>query len=87
MIPQRPFDFFWADKGESKPTAAEPWHFTGGGTPGGEPPESDGGGNRGESRRHSHSLLTPVGSADCDFLFEKLMVGRNRALFSNKGRP
>ena len=40
----------------------------GGGTPGGTsgPPESEGGGNRGESQRHSHSLLTPVGSADME---------------------
>ena len=41
----------WADKGESKPNAAEPWHITGGGTPVGDaaPPESEGVGNRGKA--------------------------------------
>ena len=30
---KRPAGGFWADKSESKPNAAEPWHITGGGDP------------------------------------------------------
>ena len=54
---------------------SRPFDITGGGNPGGDPqggprgdgsgpPESQAGGTEGGSRRPSHSLLTPVGSAD-----------------------
>ena len=57
---------FGQTKANPSPLLQSPVILQGGGTPRGTsgPPESEGGGNRGESRRHSHSLLTPVGSAD-----------------------
>ena len=62
----RPAGAFWADEANPSPMPQSPGILQGGGTPGGVagPPEPRAGGTEGGSQRHSHSLLTPVGSAD-----------------------
>ena len=70
---------FGQTKANPSPLLQSPVILQGGGTPGGTsgPPESEGGGNRGESRRHSHSLLTPVGSADMSVVAHDLCRTEN----------
>ena len=71
---KRPAGAFWADKSNPRPMPQSPGILQRGGLAGvAALPESQGGGNRGESRRHSHSLLTPVGSAYFDFCSEGLV--------------
>ena len=59
----RPTGALWADKANPSPMPQSLGRLQGGGDPSPIPAplESEGGGNREESWRHSHSLLTLVG--------------------------